>query len=205
MPRQARNAPGGLVYHVLNRAVARLPLFAKDRDYQAFERVLAEALARKPMRVLAYCLMPNHWHMVLWPEKDGDLTAFVRWLTHTQSMRWHGHYPTGGTGHIYQGRFKSFPVETEAYLYTVLRYVERNALRANLVSCAENWLWGSLRRRQHGPVLPQLDLADWPVPMPANWVEMVNAPHTESELEAVRRSVARNSPFGSPTWCKLTA
>jgi putative transposase len=193
------------VYHVLNRAVARLPLFQKPGDFEAFERVLAEALLVQPTRMLAYCLMPNHWHMVLWPEKDGDLTAFVRWLTHTHSMRWHAHYHTGGTGHIYQGRFKSFPVETEEYLYRVLRYVERNALRANLVSRAENWRWGSLWRRHGGVALPLLDLASWPVLMPENWVDIVNAPETEAELEKVRWAVARNRPFGCEAWCERTA
>ena len=121
MPRRARNAPGGFVYHVLNRAVARLPLFAKDGDYDAFERVLAEAMHEHPTRLLAYCIMPNHWHLVLWPAKDGELTAFVRWLTHTHTMRWHAHYHTAGTGHLYQGRFKSFPIEADDHLYTVLR------------------------------------------------------------------------------------
>src|SRR4051812_37072669 len=134
MARSLRHAPGGFVYHVLNRAVARLPLFQKDGDYQAFERVLAEALHKFPMRLLSLCLMPNHWHMVLWPPSDGDLSSFVRWLTVTHSMRWHAHYHTGGTGHIYQARFKSFPVEGDDHFYTVVRYVERNALRANLVS-----------------------------------------------------------------------
>src|SRR5205814_5019713 len=166
----ARHAPGGLVYHVLNRAVARLPLFEKDGDYQAFERVMGEALHETPMRVLAYCLMPNHWHMVLWPEHDGELTAFVRWLTHTHSMRWHAHYHTGGTGHIYQGRFKSFPIEGDDHFYTVCRYVERNPLRANLVQRAEHWRWSSLWRRIHGDDQPGPLLAPWPMPLPATWV-----------------------------------
>ena len=110
MPRTARCAPGGIIYHALNRAVARLPLFEKDEDYAAFERVLAEALEKHPTRLLAYCVMPNHWHLLLWPRQDGELTDFLRWLTHTHTMRWHAHHQTGGTGHLYQGRFKSFPV-----------------------------------------------------------------------------------------------
>src|SRR5216117_2054299 len=101
MPRRPRIAPGGFVYHALNRAVARLPLFEKDGDYQAFERVLTAALQKHLIRLLAYCLMPNHWHLVLWPQQEGELTSFVRWLTHTHSMRWHAHYHTEGTGHIY--------------------------------------------------------------------------------------------------------
>src|SRR5262249_21602798 len=145
MPRRARNAPGGLVYHVLNGAVARLPLFEKGGDYEAFERVLAEGLEEHPTRLLAYCLMPNHWHLVLWPRREDELTAFVRWLTHTHSMRWHAHYHTGGTGQIYQGRFKSFPVEADDHLYAVLRYVERNALRANPVAPAASGAGGGLR------------------------------------------------------------
>jgi putative transposase len=120
--------------------VARLPLFQKDGDYEAFERVLTLALKKYPIRLLAYCVMPNHWHMVLWPREDGELSAFLRWLTLTHSMRWHTHYHTTGTGHLYQNRFKSFPIEADDHLYTVLRYVERNALRANLVKRAEDWL-----------------------------------------------------------------
>src|SRR5271170_188212 len=147
MPRQRRSAPGGYVYHALNRAVARLPLFQKDGDYDAFERVLVEAMEKHPTRLLAYCLMPNHWHFVLWPTHDGEMTAFLRWLTHTHTQRWHAHYHTAGTGHVYQGRFKAFPVEDNDHLYTLLRYVERNALRAGLLKRAEQWLWSSLGHR----------------------------------------------------------
>jgi putative transposase len=139
MSRGPRYAPGGLVYHALNRAVARLPLFEKDADYDAFVRVLAEALDKYPLRILVFVVMPNHWHFVLWPETDRQLTDFCRWLAHTHSMRWHAHYHTSGTGHIYQGRFKSFPVQSDEHLYAVCRYVERNPLRANLVARAEQW------------------------------------------------------------------
>ncbi len=104
------------MYHVLNRAVARLPLFQKADDYEAFERVLSETQERFPTRILAYCVMPNHWHFVVWPRKDGELTDFFCWLAHTHTMRWHAHYNTSGTGHVYQGRFKAFPVETDDFL-----------------------------------------------------------------------------------------
>jgi putative transposase len=205
MPRRARVAPGGYVYHALNRAVARLPLFQKDGDYDAFERVLAEALHEHPIRVLAYCVMPNHWHFVLWPEHDGELTAFLRWLTHTHTMRWHTHYHSAGTGHLYQGRFKAFPIQEDDHLYTVLRYVERNPLRAGLVKRAEQWRWSSLWRRQSGnPGLQEL-LAPWPVPLPGDWVARINRPETEGELAAVRQAVVRGSPFGSLAWQEKTA
>ena len=204
MPRHPRATPGGYVYHALNRAVARLPLFEKAGDFDAFERVLAEAVEEHPIRVLAYCLMPNHWHFVLWPERDGELTACLRWLTHTHTQRWHAHYHTAGTGHLYQGRFKAFPVQEDDHLYTVLRYVERNPLRAKLVSRAETWRWSSLGR-QANPHGAEWLLHPWPVPRPPDWVERVNRPETIAEVEAVRRSVLRGQPFGELEWQQQTA
>jgi putative transposase len=189
-----------LVYHALNRAVARLPLFQKEGDYAAFLEVMHEAMDRHPIRILSFCLMPNHWHMVLWPRADGELTAFLRWLTHTHTMRWHAHYHSSGTGHLYQGRFKAFPVETDDYFYTVLRYVERNALRANLADRAERWRWGSLWARVSGDAKTKSLLDRWPMPMPRDWTKLVNRPQTEAEETALRRAVNRGTPFGSDAW-----
>jgi putative transposase len=194
-----------LVYHVLNRAVARLPLFEKTADYEAFERVLAETQQRHPTRILAYCLMPNHWHFVLWPRADDELTAFLRWLTHTHTMRWHAHHQTAGTGHLYQGRFKSFPIQTDEHLYTVLRYVERNAVRAKLVSRAEQWRWSSVGRRATGDGESLKLLSSWPVEMPSDWLRRLNRPQTEAELEAVRTAVRRGCPYGGSRWQKNSA
>jgi putative transposase len=193
------------VYHVLNRAVARLPLFEKDADYEAFERVLAEALEKHPTRLLSYCILPNHWHLVLWPREDGELTNFVRWLTHTHVMRWHAHYGTAGTGHLYQGRFKSFPIQTDEHFYTVTRYVERNALRANLAVRAEQWRWCSLWHRVSGSPDARKLLHRWPLAEPDGWVDLVNRPESEAELKAVRQAIRRGSPFGSSQWQARTA
>jgi REP element-mobilizing transposase RayT len=137
-------AAGGVVYHVLNRARAnaRAQIFDGDADYAASERVPAEAAARTATRLLAYCVMPNHWHLLAWPRRDGALSAFARWLTVTHTRRrWHAHRHTAGGGHLYQGRFKSFPVQADAHFPAVARYVERNALRAGLVGRAEDWRW----------------------------------------------------------------
>lgn len=205
MPRTARNAPGGMVYHVLNRAVARLPLFEKEADYEAFERVLEEAHLRFPIRILAYCVMPNHWHFVLWPKTDTELTDFMRWLTHTHTMRWHAHHGTSGTGHLYQGRYKSFPVQSDDHLYTVLRYVERNAVRAELVQRAEDWRWSSAWRRKYGKPKTKALLSRWPIDHPRQWLRHVNQPLTETEITAVRSSVARGTPFGKNIWQKNSA
>jgi putative transposase len=205
MPRYARQAPGGIVYHVLNRAVARLPLFEKPGDYDAFERVLMLAHEKFPLHIFAYALMPNHWHFVLQPRHDGELTDFCRWLTHTHTMRWHAHYHTSGTGHLYQGRFKAFPVEADDHFYTVCRYVERNPLRADLVRRADHWRWTSLWRRLHADQQTRPLLSEWPLAMPENWLALVQEPQTDAELAAIRRSVVRNCPFGSAVWQQRTA
>ena len=118
MPRTARYAPGGYVYHVLNRGVGQQQLFFNDDDYLAFEHIVVETLEKRDMRILSYCLMPSHWHFMLWPENDGDLGSFMQRLTITHVTRWQRNYHTVGYGHTYQGRFKSFLVETEAYFYT---------------------------------------------------------------------------------------
>ena len=138
MPRAIRTDVGNYCYHVINRANARLPIFFKEEDYVLFEQVLEEAKEKYDMRILAYILMPNHFHLVLYPKNDGDLSKFMQWLTLTHTQRWHNQKMTRGTGHLYQGRYKSFLIEEDNHLLSVIRYVERNALRANLVKKAEN-------------------------------------------------------------------
>ena len=144
--------------------------------------------------------MPNHWHLVVWPREDGELSRFVGWLTLTHTQRWHAHRRSAGSGHVYQGRFKSFPIQEDDHLYTVARYVERNALRARLVTRAEKWRWGSLYRWLRNSAEDRSLLASWPVPRQAGWVDHVNRPQTEAELAAIRRSLDRGSPFGDETW-----
>jgi putative transposase len=202
MPRSARSLIGGYVYHVLNRAVVRRTLFDDHRDYAAFEKVLSEAHQRVPLRLLSYTVMPNHWHFVVWPRPRADtqVSDFFGWLTLTHSQRWHAHRGSSGTGHVYQGRFKSFPVEGDEHLLHVLRYVERNPLRANLVSIAEQWTWGSLFRRVHGTVAQRQLLTDPPVNCGTDWTSQVNQPQSEAELAALRASVARERPYGGVEW-----
>lgn len=205
MSRGKRVSLGGYVYHVLNRGVGRRRLFDKPADYEAFEELLAETLVLRPMRICGFCLMPNHWHLVLWPEEDGQLAAFMQRLTITHVTRWQRHRHKVGEGHLYQGRFKSFPVATDEYFYQVLRYVERNALRANLSEQAESWRWGSLWRRTRGTAEQRAILAGWPVSVPRDWARRVNEPQTELELQAIRNSVRRGQPLGSDAWVRATA
>jgi putative transposase len=204
MGRPLRAASGGLFYHVLNRANGRLTLFGKDGDYVAFLRVLAAAVSRVERRLLAYGVLPNHWHLVLWPKNDGDLPRFMGWLTLTHTQLWHAHRDTG-SGHLYQGRYKSFPVQEEDHLLTVCRYVERNALRAGLVGRAKAWPWGSLWQRQERSAAERPVLSAWPVAMPRGWPGLVNKPQTAAEEDSLRHCVRRGQPFGDPSWQEQTA
>ena len=127
----------------MNRGAARMPLFEKLSDYQAFDLVLRETLAESPMRICSYAVMPNHWHLLLWPERDGELAAFMQRLTITYARRWQQHRGYAGLCHVYQGRYKSFSVESDEHFWVVARFIERNALRASLVLRAEEWRWST--------------------------------------------------------------
>ncbi len=205
MPRTLRHCPADLVYHLLNRASGRLPLFETDGDYRVFEQALEQAVARTGIRLLAYGVMPNHWHLVVQPRTDHDVSAFMTWLTMTHTRRWHVMHDSVGTGHLYQGRFRSFPAQSDEHVLTVCRYVERNALRANLVARAEDWPWSSLWRRQFGGAEASDLLSDWPVPRPDDWLEWVNAPQSDDELAALRVCAQRGQPFGDGVWTAATA
>jgi putative transposase len=199
MARGLRQSAAGMVYHVLNRGNARRMIFHKDRDAAAFLDLLHEVRQVIPMRVLGYCLMGNHWHLVLWPRGEGDLSRFMNRLTVTHVRRWLAHYHDGDGGHLYQGRFKSFPVQDDTHLLTVLRYVEANPLRAKLVTRAEDWRWSSLRRWLYGEPA-RLTLDEWPVQRPPDWPQIVNHPLAESELDQVRTSLSRGRPYGQAGW-----
>jgi putative transposase len=206
MGRPLRTTVGGYVYHVLNRGNGRLAFLQKDGDYQAFLRVVCATQEKVPgVRLLAYCLMPNHWHLLLWPKEDGVLSDFMHWLTLTHTQRWHAHYKNVGEGYLYQGRFKSFPVEADEHYLAVHRYVERNALRAGTVVRAEHWPWGSLAQRLGLATIDRPTLAQGPVDLPRGWPGHVNGPETEAELAALRRSLERGQPYGREGWIKRTA
>lgn len=203
MPRTARATEANMVYHLLNRGNRRMPLFHKPGDYEAFEKVLAEGMQRYAVELLTYCIMPNHWHLVVRPKTDKALGQWMGWVGVTHVRRHHEHYHCRGGGHLYQGRFKSFPVAEDEYFLTLCGYVEANALRAKLVERAEQWPWSGLWRRLHraGGLL----LSPWPVDRPRDWVEWVNAALPEEQLDALRQCAQRGRPFGSAAWVKTTA
>jgi putative transposase len=189
-------------YHVLSRGNNGQTVFHKPDDYEAFLKAIAHACVEVPMRVLGYCLMPNHFHLVVWPEGDGDLSRWMHWLLNTHVRRYHRHHER--TGHVWQGRFKSFPIQSDEHLLTVLRYVERNPARAKLVRRAELYRWSSARLWSAEAERPGY-LIPGPVRRPKDWLGWVNAEIEPKQLESLRGSVERGAPFGGETWTSRVA
>jgi putative transposase len=196
MPRTARSLVAGGHYHVINRGNNRAAVFLDDDDFEAFVRLLAQARRSVRIAILAACVMPNHFHIVVSQGRAGDISRWMHWLLTTHSHR--HHLRRGTSGRVWQGRFKAFGIEQDAHLLTVMRYVERNALRAGLVDRAEDWAWGSLAWRAGGPW--QTLLEDPPVVLPCDWTRRVNAPQTADELVALRNCVNHQQPYGSDAW-----
>ena len=203
MPRTARAIEAGLIYHVLNRGNGRMRLFHKPADYAAFEQVLCEGLERFPVQLLTYCLMPNHWHLVVRPNTNEALGRWLGWVGVTHVRRHHEHYHSRGGGHLYQGRFKSFPVADDGHFLTLCRYVEANPRRAKLVERADDWRWSGLWRRANRG--PGLTLCAWPVRRPTDWITRVNTPLASTALKELRECVERGRPCGPAIWVRSTA
>jgi putative transposase len=196
MPRTARAIVANGCYHVLNRANQKAQVFHGRADYEQFLALISRAQARLTVPIIAACLMPNHVHFVMRPVAASDLANWMHWVF-TTHVRWH-HAKYATTGRVWQGRFKAFAVQEDHHLLTLMRYVERNALRARLVERAEDWEWGSLawRRSRHAPVL----LTESPVPLPSYWRQFTNEPQTAVELAEIRACVNRQRPFGAADW-----
>jgi len=203
MPRAKRITLGGYIYHVVNRANGRLRIFRKQDDFLAFEQIIAEGVEIFNMRVCGWCIMSNHWHLILWPRKDGDLSDFMRWITLTHTQRYHVSHGTVGIGHLYQGRFKSFPVQDDEYYLTAMRYVEANPLSAGIVKHLNDWPWSSFAARKGAESL--FELSGGPVKLPEQWEELVNEVIDSKQLGCLENSLKRGTPFGKSDWQIKTA
>lgn len=185
MPRTARGHLDEGIFHIINRGNGRATVFKKDSDYRAFVSLLGAAKQRIPTRVFAFCLMPNHFHMVA-QSVAGGMSAFIHWLLTTHVRRYHVHY--GTTGHVWQGRFKSFEISQDEHFLTVVRYVVSNPVRAGLVSHPSDWRWSSLR-------FPAF-VDPWPVTQPSDWPQVLARALPDEEVATLRASVVRQVPFG---------
>lgn len=196
MPRLPRIDLGEYVYHVINRSNGRARFFHDETDYSDFEYLLNEVKETFEMRILAYVLMPNHWHLLLYPRADGDLSKSMQWLCTSHAHRHHARKETSGNGHVYQGRYKSFLVENDTHLLTVLKYIERNPVRAKLVRTPEQWKWSSAFRRIHGTKKQKLLLTESPVDLPRNYREWIHYPEPSEETDEIRASVNKGTSYG---------
>lgn len=189
MPRQPRIDLKDQIYHVLNRANARMQVFFEDADYRCFEDIIAKAVIKFQIRLFAFCLMPNHFHLILSPQEDGGVQKFMQWITLLHTQSWHTKNQTVGTGHLYQGRYKSFVIKNDNYLRTAIRYVERNPLKAGLVSNAEDWQFSSLKYRinniNRGTIIKSSFISPWPIDVPINYLYYINKPVSDEEDEII--------------------
>jgi putative transposase len=205
MPRSPRADEAGGLYHALKRANLGAKIFRREGDFIAFEKVLGEALHLFKIELYAYQIMSTHWHFVLRPLVDGEMGRFCKWVGGTHTMRYNACHHKTGKGHLYQGRFKSFPIQDDDHFFVVCRYVERKALRAQIVARAEDWRWGSLWRWMQSPMPEPKLLSPWPIARLPNWVHRVNEPLIESELRAVRNCAQRGAPLGNESWVESIA
>lgn len=200
MPRISRGLADGCWYHVINRGNGRQQVFHKDNDYEAFVSLLVAAGERYAWTVGAWVLMPNHFHLLVRPEQGDELSRAMQWLMTSHVRRYHGHYRS--SGHVWQGRFKSFLVQEDAHLFTVVRYIEGNPVRACLAGSARDWRWSS-----HGEtsgVVPRRLTGSLPVALPERWTEYVDAVLTPMEQERLQQSIDRQTPFGGSVWQEET-
>ncbi len=201
MPRISRGLVDGYWYHVINRGNGRQQVFHKDGDYQAFVDLLSATRDRHGLHIGAWVLMPNHFHLLMRPDHGDDLSRGMQWLMTSHVRRYHGCHRS--SGHVWQGRYKSFVVQEDAHLLTVARYIEGNPVRAGLTGSASNWRWSS-----HGEtsgIVPRRLTDALPLSLPEGWTEFVDAALTPLEQERLQRSVDRQRPFGERNWQEAVA
>ena len=183
MPSRPVRIVADFVYHVTNRSAAGVTLFDSRAAYRAFVDLIAEAQVVRPTRLLAYCVMPNHWHFVLWPQSDDAVERFVGWLSLTHAKRFHRWH--GTRGQVYPERYEAVAVEADANLYRVVRYVERNPCAARLASTPAAWPWSSAAAGS------PIQLSDWPAPRPPDWKDYVATAIETAELQRIRSQLKR--------------
>ena len=209
MPRPLRPIDDGLVYHVINRGNNRQDVFRKRADFEAFLAALADLKERKPFQLYGYCLMSNHFHLLLRPT-GATISRILQSLLVSHTQRYHKHYHSGG--HVWQGRFKSPVIQNDEHLLTVLRYIEANPLRARVVKRAEQYPWMSYHVHGLGAASELVDrlitydeLSPHPKTRQRKWAQKVHAPIEEATLERIRRSGATGLPYGEERWVKRLA
>lgn len=196
MPRMPRGECTEGIYHIINRGNMGMQIFDSSDDYEYFLNLLKQGCDREFVLIHAYCLMPNHFHLLVSVDKAGSLSRMMQWVM-TSHVRYY-HRKNNTFGHVWQGRYKSFIVEKESYYVGVIRYIEANPIRANLADKAQKWLYGSLRERVTKTTTtllcsPLVELGE-------DWKRYVNKPMKKLEIDKIRNSVNRQTPLGEKGW-----
>ncbi|HEY5315489.1 MAG TPA: transposase [Pirellulales bacterium] len=209
MPRPLRPIEEGLIYHVVNRGNNRQSVFRKKGDFEAFLTALGELKERKPFELYGYCLLNNHFHLLIRPGRT-SISRTMQSLLVSHTQRYHKQYHSGG--HVWQGRFKSSVVQNDEHLLTVLRYIEANPLRADIVNRAEDYPWSSYPTHGLGvasilldPLLTYEELSPYAAVRQRRWAAMVHRPFEEHTLASIRRSNAMGLPYGEVAWVERLA
>jgi putative transposase len=174
MPRPPRLHPDGVPQHIVNRGNRKTRIFWQPADYLGFIGAMAAAAEGTVVRLVAFCLLPNHWHLVLWPYKGAEISTYMQLLMNAHLRDLLPRNNLVGLGHVYQGRYRRHLIHNERHFLNVCRYVESNARRANLCERAEQWEWSSLSISGPAPGINLL--SDWPISRPADWLDQVNSP-----------------------------
>lgn len=189
MARKLRHCPKGGVFHLCNRAVLKTKMFFSEQEYQEIELVLREALAKFPVSIFAYCIMPNHWHLLGRANEEKAISRFMHWFGTTQSKRWRTANETIGLGAVFQNRFRSHAVVGQNSFLKVAHYIERNPVASNLCKHPEEWSWSSANPQA------RLPLSKWPTPKPADWPARLNRPTNKETLKQIRVAKLSSRPF----------
>ena len=206
MPRPLRPVDVGLIYHVINRGNNRQDVFHKPEDFRAFLKAMGDLKERKPFELFGYCLLSNHFHLLIRPRGE-SISRIMQSLLVSHTQRYHKHHRSGG--HVWQGRFKSPVIQDDQHLLTVLRYIEANPVRAKIVRRAEDWPWSSYPVHGLGqadelvdPLVTYDQLSPYPRVRQRQWSAMVHEPLEDKEADLIRRSSATGLPYGTPSWVK---
>jgi putative transposase len=203
MPRGARVDDPNNYYHVINRSNFKNEFNSTDSDYIEFFRIIREALEIAPVKIYAYCIMPNHWHFIMSPYEVGGIGKFIHALANKHTRRVHSRTNTTGFGPLYQSRYKSMIIDSGISFLKVLRYVERNAVRAGLVKKPNEWRWGSAWLRIFGNEKQKLILEKLPDGLYEDFGDVykyVDLPDEQDDLKLIRNSIKKGTPFGKEKW-----
>jgi putative transposase len=210
MGRQPRASVEDLVYHAYNRGNNGDKVFSDASDREAFRDALGRTNERYPFELFGYCLMPDHFHLLLKPAPGQSISRIVQSLTVAQGAQYHRHH--GTSGHVWQGRFKSHVIQEDAHLLAVMRYIEANPVRAGRANDLAACRWSSYQHHGMGeddaclsPLPGWEELGRTESERRRRWRDKVTAAQKPAELEAVRASLRRGLPFGDPDWLTTVA